>query len=122
MTVAIGMCALCTIWLDASHVRRHILAVVDPDANQMPASLGVNRLLVPSRHICALGDCLYEAVWGEQPQAEVFAEPLEDALAVAHGYPGVSGSDLVAQRVVRGQVNPFKFALPTGKVGAVRGI
>ena len=80
---------------DALHVRRHVLTVVDPDLDFAALAWSIDGLLVLRRDVGALGDRLGEAVRRRQLQAEVFAERLEDALAVADRDTFVLGADFL---------------------------
>ena len=73
---------------------RDVLAVEHPhlDLARSPARSTV--CLSCGGHVGALGDRLREAVRGQQLQPEVFAERLEDALAVADRHARVARADL----------------------------
>ena len=104
-------------FVDPLHIGGHVLAVEHPHLDLAIFGLAIHSALVLGGHFAALGDRLGEAVGRQQLQVKVFAETLEDALAVAHRHPGVARADLTAQRVVARQSAGLEGLLAPGEVG-----
>ncbi len=85
VTVVIGMCARARELVDALHVRRGVLAVVDPDLDRVAVATWRSTVCLSAALTSVPSAIALAKLYGVSSfRPSVFAERLEDALAVAH--------------------------------------